>query len=123
MKLKTTITCTGGACLLVAALATTLSAQRPVEGSAAEGYASVTAENIALTGVTLLDGTGEPARRGQTVVISGNRIAAVGADGTVDIPAGAEVMDLTGPATRSFRGWWGCTTTSSTRPRGGGRRS
>lgn len=96
MSLRTIVGYTGGACLVASAFATTLSAQRPVEGSAAAGYATVTAETIALTGVTLIDGTGQPARHGQTVVISGNRIAAVGADGTVDIPDGAEVMDLAG---------------------------
>ena len=83
---------------LLATTAATLSAQRPEAGSAAAGYAVVNAnaDVAALTGVTLIDGTGTPARRGQTVVISGNRIAAVGPDGEVDIPAGAEVMDMSG---------------------------
>ena len=77
-------------------LAEDLSAQRPVEGSAAAGYAVVDAEAVALTGVTLIDGTGTPARTGQTVVIQGSRIGAVGPDGQVDIPGGAEVMDMSG---------------------------
>ena len=96
MKLRTISRYTGGTWMVAATFATTLSAQRPVENSAADGYATVTAETVALTGVTLIDGTGEPARRGQTVVISGNRIAAVGPDGTVDIPNGAQIMDLAG---------------------------
>jgi len=96
MKLKTTTACTGGACLVVAALATSLSAQQPVEGSAAAGYVAIDTGAVALTGVTLIDGTGEPARHGQTIVTSGSRIAAVGPDGEVDIPDGAEVMDLAG---------------------------
>ncbi len=87
---------TTAACALIAAAAAPLSAQRPVENSAAARYAAVTAETVALTGVTLIDGTGEPARRGQTVVIGGNRIVATGPDGQVDIPEGAEVMDLSG---------------------------
>ena len=74
----------------------TATAQRPVPGTAAASYVAVDAEIVALTGATLIDGTGGPVRRGQTVVIEGNRIAAVGADGAVDIPDGAEVMDLTG---------------------------
>ena len=78
MKLKTTTACTGGACLVVAALATSLSAQQPVEGSAAAGYVAIDTGAVALTGVTLIDGTGEPARHGQTIVTSGSRIAAVG---------------------------------------------
>ena len=88
------------AAMLVFALcaigAATLSAQRPEAGSAAAGYVAVNADVVALTGVTVIDGTGGPAQNGQTVVINGSRIAAVGPDGQVDIPAGAEVMDLSG---------------------------
>jgi len=76
--------------------AASLTAQRPEPGSAAAGYAVVDTEAVALTGVTLIDGTGTPARTGQTVVIRGSRIGAVGPDGQVDIPAGAEVMDMSG---------------------------
>ena len=57
---------------------------------------AVDADQVALTGVKLLDGTGEPARDGQTVVVTGGRIAAVGNDGEVDVPADAEVLDLSG---------------------------
>ncbi len=57
---------------------------------------AVDADPVALTGVKLLDGTGGPARTGQTVVIADGNIAAVGADGEVDIPRGAEVLDLSG---------------------------
>ncbi|HUX66405.1 MAG TPA: amidohydrolase family protein [Terriglobales bacterium] len=51
---------------------------------------------IALTHVWVIDGTGAPARADQTVVIENGRIAAVGAAGTVTIPAGATVRDLAG---------------------------
>ncbi len=87
-----TVTLTG------VALRTTapLSAQRPMDGSAAAGYAIVDADAVALTGVTLIDGTGSVAQQGRTVVIEGNRIAEVGPDGEVRIPPGAEVMDLSG---------------------------
>ena len=57
---------------------------------------AVDADPVALTGVKLIDGTGEAARDGQTVVIADGRIAAVGADGEVDVPDGAEVLDLSG---------------------------
>jgi imidazolonepropionase-like amidohydrolase len=57
---------------------------------------AVDADPVALTGVKLLDGTGAAARTGQTVVIADGNIAAVGADGEVDIPRGAEVLDLSG---------------------------
>jgi imidazolonepropionase-like amidohydrolase len=42
----------------------------------------------------LFDGTGEVARRDQVVVIEGDRIKAVGVAGSVQVPAGAEVIDL-----------------------------
>ncbi len=84
------------ACAVLAVGTDDAAAQRPEAGSAAAGYAVVDADAVALTGVTLIDGTGGPAQRGRTVVIEGSRISAVGADGEVVIPAGAEVMDLTG---------------------------
>ena len=74
-------------------------AQRPALGSEAASYVAVDPDEsgaVALTGVTLVDGTGAPARRNQTVIVRGNRIAAVGNADDVDIPTGAEVMDLAG---------------------------
>ncbi|WP_419162182.1 amidohydrolase family protein [Candidatus Palauibacter sp.] len=59
-------------------------------------FVAITGPTVALTGVTVLDGTGAGARPNQTVVIEGNRIAAVGPAGAVDVPAGAEVRDLAG---------------------------
>jgi imidazolonepropionase-like amidohydrolase len=57
---------------------------------------TVTRGDVALTGVKVIDGTGAPARTGQTVLIRGERIVAVGPDGTVDVPAGVDVRDLSG---------------------------
>ncbi len=59
-------------------------------------FVSVHAPVVALTGVRVVDGTGAAPRDGQTVVIREGRIAEVGPSGSVHIPAGAEVMDLTG---------------------------
>jgi len=42
----------------------------------------------------VIDGTGAPAREGQTVVLTDGRISAIGAD--VAIPAGARVLELPG---------------------------
>jgi enamidase len=53
-----------------------------------------TAPPWALTNALLIDGTGEPAVAGATVVVTGNTITAVG-DATV-IPPGAQVVDLQG---------------------------
>ena len=71
-------------------------AQRPSPGSEAASYVAIDAPVVALTGATLLDGTGEPTRRGQTVVVQGSRIAAVGAAADVRVPDGAHVVDLSG---------------------------
>ncbi|MCY4661366.1 MAG: amidohydrolase family protein [Acidobacteria bacterium] len=51
---------------------------------------------VALTGVQVVDGTGGPAAAGRTILIRDGRIAAVGADGEVDIPAGARTLALEG---------------------------
>ena len=51
---------------------------------------------IALVGGTLIDATGAPAKAGQTVLIEGGRIKAVGADGSVAIPADARQFDARG---------------------------
>ena len=51
---------------------------------------------VALTNVKVIDGTGAAARTGQTVVIQGDRITAVGPTGSVQVPSGVRVMDLSG---------------------------
>ena len=49
---------------------------------------------IALMNVKIIDGTGAPTRTGQTIIIEGDRITAVGAN--VSVPAGANRVDLAG---------------------------
>ena len=51
---------------------------------------------LLLTHVGLIDGTGSAVRRDMTIVIDGNRIAAVYPDGTQAAPKGADVRDLDG---------------------------
>ena len=51
---------------------------------------------IALTHAKLIDGMGTSAFEDQTILIENDRITAVGPSGTVRVPAGAEVVDLTG---------------------------
>jgi imidazolonepropionase-like amidohydrolase len=51
---------------------------------------------IALEHVRVIDGTGAPAKTGQTIVISNGKIAAIGDDGSVAVPAGANGIDFTG---------------------------
>ena len=51
---------------------------------------------VALTGAQLVDGTGRPAVADQTIVIRDGRIAGIGPDGEVDVPAGARTLGLDG---------------------------
>ena len=81
---------------LVSLGAAPLAAQRPTLGAAAQQYVAVDAPVVAITHVRLIDGTGAPPRDGQTVVIADGKIRAVGADGAVQLPAGAKVIDATG---------------------------
>jgi hypothetical protein len=48
---------------------------------------------VAITGVILVDGTGAPAREGMTVILEGDRIAAVGPDGSVALPGGVHLVE------------------------------
>jgi cytosine/adenosine deaminase-related metal-dependent hydrolase len=51
---------------------------------------------LAIRGARLFDPATGAVQAGTTVVVSGNRITAVGRDGAVEIPAGAEVIDAGG---------------------------
>jgi imidazolonepropionase-like amidohydrolase len=57
-------------------------------------FVAVNAPVIALTNVRVVDGTGTSAREGQTVIIAGSQIQAVGPAASTSIPAGARVLDL-----------------------------
>ncbi|MGH6634262.1 MAG: amidohydrolase family protein, partial [Sphingopyxis sp.] len=55
------------------------------------------AEQVLYTNVSVIDGTGGPARAGQDILIDGERIVAVGAHDTLASRAGtARRVDLTG---------------------------
>jgi len=51
---------------------------------------------LVLTHITVIDATGAPARPDSTVVITGDRITALGKAGEVRPPRGAQVVDATG---------------------------
>ena len=77
--------------------AATLSAQSAASLSQqTRQYVSVSEPIVALTNVTVIDGTGAAPKPNQTVVIQNGRIADVGAAGSVRVPAGARTMDLAG---------------------------
>ena len=72
-----------------------LAAQRPaLSDQIRQRYVSLDTGTIAITGVTVIDGRGGAAKRGQTVVIRDGRIADVGA--RVKAPAEAYVIDGSG---------------------------
>ena len=59
-------------------------------------FVSVDAPVVALVHARLIDGTGRPARDDQTVIVEGDRIARVGPSANLAVPAGAQVVDLSG---------------------------
>ena len=80
--------------LLIALAAAPSLAQRPELSNAVRAFVRVDAPLIALTGVTVIDGTGAPARAGQTVVLRDGLIEWVGPAAQASIPAGAEVLEV-----------------------------
>jgi len=86
----------GGGLLALAALVltTTAAAQRAPIGAAIREFVAVDAPVVALTNARVIDGTGAPAREGQTVILRDGVIAAVGPASTTPAPAGAQVIDL-----------------------------
>ena len=64
--------------------------------SSAESRSPAQPGTLALTNVTVIDGTGAAPVPGQTVVIEGRRITAVFPSGSRTPPAGARVLDLAG---------------------------
>ena len=57
---------------------------------------SVSAQPLVLAGGRLIDGYGGPPLENAVVVIEGNRVKAVGAEGTIAIPKGARMIDTNG---------------------------
>jgi enamidase len=84
------------ACAIAAGLAGAVFAQRPSFSNAVQRYIAIDAPIVAITNVRVIDGTGAPPRDNQTLVIRGDRIAAVGDASSVAVPADAEVVDGTG---------------------------
>lgn len=82
---------------LFSALSTaTALGQRPQVGPGLAPFVSVNAPVVALTHVRVVDGTGAAARDDQTIIVRDDRIAAIGPAASTTVPAGAEVLNLTG---------------------------
>jgi imidazolonepropionase-like amidohydrolase len=69
---------------------------RPALADSVKRFVSVDAPVVVLTHVRLVDGSGQPAKDDQTIVIEGASIRAVGRAADVQVPAGAQVIDLAG---------------------------
>ncbi|MGE0042453.1 MAG: amidohydrolase family protein [Vicinamibacterales bacterium] len=86
----------GAVCALLALAALSAHAQRPTLSDAVRAFVSVDAPVVALTHARVIDGTGAAPREGQTVIITGDTITAIGDDASTPAPAGARVIDLAG---------------------------
>jgi imidazolonepropionase-like amidohydrolase len=64
--------------------------------AAVKDFIRVDSPVVALEHVRVIDGTGAAARPDQTIIISGGKIVAMGAAGSVKVPEGANRMDFTG---------------------------
>src|SRR5437868_11197150 len=71
-------------------------AQRPTLAASVRSYVAVDSPIVALTHARVIDGTGVAPREDQTLIIRDGRIAALGNSRSVAVPAGAQVIDLTG---------------------------
>jgi len=81
------------ACIVSSA---TLAAQRPTLSKNVRDYVSIDTPTVVLTHVRVIDGTGAPPRENQTLVVRDGRISALGDASTIEPPAGAQIVDLTG---------------------------
>ncbi|HEY7395914.1 MAG TPA: hypothetical protein VH559_13760, partial [Gemmatimonadaceae bacterium] len=86
----------GSALLLSAATSASAQPRRPTLSNAVRQFVSVDTAVVALTHVRVIDGTGAPVRENQTLIVRDGRIAAVGDAASTQVPAGAQVLDLTG---------------------------
>ena len=77
-------------CFILAALLVSTTAH------AADRFIRPMSSIVALAHVSVVDGTGGPARDDQTIIIEDGRIVALGDAAAVTIPAGATTIDLRG---------------------------
>ncbi len=81
------------ACIFVVVPA---AAQRPTLSTNVRAYVAIDTPTVVLTHVRVIDGTGAPPLENQSIVVRDGRIAALGDASTLQLPAGAQVVDLTG---------------------------
>jgi imidazolonepropionase-like amidohydrolase len=79
------------------ALAAASPSAQPVQLSAnVREFVAVEDPVVALVNARVIDGTGAPARAGQTLILRQGTIAEIGPTGTVAVPTGARTIDLAG---------------------------
>jgi imidazolonepropionase-like amidohydrolase len=86
-------------CVLASLTATHLSGQntgRARLSNAVRQYIAIDTPVLALTNVRVIDGTGAPARGGQTLIIRDGNIIDVGPSSRITPPVNARVLDLSG---------------------------
>src|SRR5262249_27363815 len=77
-------------------IALTAQAQRPQANNQVRNFIKVEAPAVVLTDARVIDGTGAAGRAQQTILIRDGRISALGSAGSVTVPEGATVIDLSG---------------------------
>jgi Amidohydrolase family len=70
--------------------------EKPSLSPVTKSFISVDSPVVALEHVRVIDGTGAAAIADQTIVIENGTIREIGKSGSVSIPSGAHIMDLTG---------------------------
>jgi hypothetical protein len=70
--------------------------ETPPRGPGVDPFISVDAPVVALTHVSLIDGTGAPVLHDQTVILNAGLIQAIGPSAGIALPAEAQILDLSG---------------------------
>ena len=82
--------------LALCALPSLATADTAAPVSPLQQYIAIDAPSFALTHVTVIDGTGAPARAEQTIVVASGKIVSVGPSAHAKIPKDAKVFDRSG---------------------------
>ncbi len=83
-------------CTLVGVSSIAGAQAQPALSEVTRGFVSIDDPVVALTRVTVIDGTGAAPKPDQTVIIANGRIQSVGPAASVTVPQGARVVDGTG---------------------------
>lgn len=65
-------------------------------GASVQQFISIKTDTLALIHITIIDGTGQPAKDDQTLIIIKGRITQIGKTGSVKVPTSVKAMDCSG---------------------------